>query len=181
MQTEPLKNIGTTTYGVVVALFKQTKHVCDAVADLAHAGFGKEQIRVAFPFGNENESRTSAEARHEVRQADPWDQHSLSWKLRQSFQHDLHRKGADQIAGEDQGDSSTRIEAKCSEVDLRHSLMALGAGEPTVHLLSDEAGPDGAIVLVDAGHRWKEADSILDRNSGLIRTDTATALPPSAE
>ncbi len=33
---------------VVVALFQENKHVCDAIADLTRAGFGESQVRVAF-------------------------------------------------------------------------------------------------------------------------------------
>ena len=35
----------------------------------------------------------------------------------------------------------------------------------------------GVLLLVNAGDRSKEAESIMERNSGQIRTDTATEHP----
>jgi len=39
---------------------------------------------------------------------------------------------------------------------------------------------EGVLVLVNAGDRSKEAESILERNAGQIRTDTVTERPPLA-
>jgi hypothetical protein len=49
----------------------------------------------------------------------------------------------------------------------------MGVAEDRILLLNREIREKGVLLLVHAGDRSKEAESIMERNSGQIRTDTA--------
>lgn len=175
------KNLVThSNSDIVVALFQESKHVCDAVADLTRAGFGGRQIRVAFGIEDHLHLRGGADVSRSNPKPGLGDTHSVSWKFKQRFEHDLHRSGTDQIAGEEGNLSAGELKTRCSEVNLRDMLLALGVTEDRIQLLNSEMGAHGALVLVDAGDRAKEAESILERDAGVIRTGTATERPSSA-
>ena len=57
-----------------------------------------------------------------------------------------------------------------TEIDLTDTLRGLGVAEDTIKLLDEEMGTNGMFVLVHAGDRGDEAESILDRNRGFVRT-----------
>ena len=61
-----------------------------------------------------------------------------------------------------------------TEIDLTETLRGLGVAEDTIQLLDQEMGRDGIFVLVNAGERGDEVESILDRNRGFIRTVMVT-------
>jgi hypothetical protein len=44
----------------------------------------------------------------------------------------------------------------------------------TIKLLGDRIGADGLLILVDAGDRVDQVESILLRNGGILRTVMAT-------
>jgi hypothetical protein len=181
MEINRLRNVGPKNPGVVVALFGQTKQVRDAVADLTHAGFDKWQIRVAFASESQQNSKGN-KANHNGSNGHLRKQHTLSWLLRRSFELDLHRSGKDQLAGTDKKDlSSAKLDEQYLKVDLHATLLALCAKEERIRLLKSEIGTSGALVLVDADDRWNEAESILARVAGKIRTDTATEKLPSVK
>lgn len=165
---------------VVVALFQENKHVCDAVADLTRAGFGERQIRVAFGIEDHLHLRGGADANRSNPKPGVGDTHSVGWKFKQRFDHDLYRSGTDQIAGEDGGLPAGESKTHCSEVNLRDMLLPLGVTEERIQLLNSEMGAHGALVLVEAGGRAREAESILERDAGVIRTGTATERPTSS-
>ena len=179
MKRDQLRSSAAVNSRVVVALFGQTKQVSDAVADLTHAGFDKYQIRVGFAADGRQEAPHNGHGNHKNASEDPRRQHTLSWRLRRSFELDLHRRGESQLSGRGKDRSSpVRLHELYSTVNLHDALQSLCAREDRIRLLKNEIGPKGAIILVDAEDRWNEAESILARVAGKIRTDTATELPP---
>ena len=84
------------------------------------------------------------------------------------------------MTGPDKDLSSGQPLQNYSEIDLREPLESMGVAEDTILLLNREIREKGVLLLVNAGDRSKEAESIMERNSGQIRTDTATERPHSA-
>jgi hypothetical protein len=167
-----------TISDLVIGLFIQRGHLRDAVADLAQAGFHKSEILVAFPIEGQPYLTRHSAVKH-IFQPGLGGKHSLIWKLKQSFEHDLHRRGQDQLSGRHEDSSLSEAELY-SEVPLRDALQEIGVALDRIILLNNEMGPDGALLLVQAGGRWRKVESILQRNSGMIRTDTATERSHSA-
>ena len=84
------------------------------------------------------------------------------------------------MTGPDKDLSSGQPLQNYSEIDLREPLESMGVAEDRILLLNREIREKGVLLLVNAGDRSKEAESIMERNSGQIRTDTATERPHSA-
>ena len=103
-------------------------------------------------------------------------EHSVIWKLRDSFERDLHHQGASQIAGET-GHGNAREVSPYTEVDLRKALSEMGVAPDRISLLEREIG-EGVLVLVKCGGHSEKAEEILERNEGTIRTDTALEVAP---
>jgi hypothetical protein len=151
---------------LVAALFFNEMSARDAIADLNIAGLRAGQIGVAL----------SKRGKLELTKSVPCDlhgKHSIWWKLRHSIEHDLHSHGA--------GLSSTKDEvaargerAPYTEVDLSDTLGGIGVAPATINLLDREIGANGMLILVDAGDRCHEIESILERNRGMSRTVMAT-------
>jgi hypothetical protein len=174
MQTVLIPSTISDARNLVVALFMDIQDARGAIADLADAGFGKSQIRVIFSDQAKIVIRENPEIKAVDKQTTLDGGKSLVWRLRRSFNHDLHRSGTDQMTGQDQNQSSSSGAALYSKVSLREALSPLGVAEDTIGLLNREMGPDGLLILVDAGPRCPQTQSILERNAGIIRTDTAT-------
>jgi hypothetical protein len=153
---------------VVAALFLRRDKLFDAIADLKQAGFQKDRIRVAFG---------SAAGIQPLAAAQSVQEHSLGWRLRQGFRQDLHHQGPELAARADQN-LSTANESLFSEVNLHDTLQAMGLPETRIQLLNWELGAEGALVLIDAAEREREVSSILERDCGDLRTDTATERIP---
>jgi hypothetical protein len=162
-----------TAPNLVVALFTDSQTMRDAIADLSAAGFGKSQISIAFSEAGKRTQAASSSSKDRLPKEQAGGEHSLSWKLKHSFEQDLHRSGADQMRRAD-GNDSGEVGLPYSEVDLTETLSALGVAEDRILLLDREIGANGALVLVNPGYRAKEAQAILEHNCGIIRTDTAT-------
>ncbi len=150
----------------VVALFTDLKNAKDAICDLSRAGFGASQINVAYA--------SAAEGHPDVSRAE----HSVIWKLRDSFERDLHHQGASQIAGET-GQGNAREVSPYTEVDLRKALSEMGVAPDRISLLEREIG-EGVLVLVKCGGHSEKAEEILERNEGTIRTDSALEVAPKS-
>ena len=144
---------------VVVGLFTDLKNAKDAICDLSRAGFDASQINVAYaaPAGGHAQVSSS--------------EHTIIWKLRDSFERDLHHQGASQIAGETGNGNAGEI-SPYTEVDLRAALSEIGVAPDRISLLENEIGA-GVLLLVKAGGHLKQAEEILEHNEGTIRTDTA--------
>jgi len=176
-----LRNAGPTGSRVVVALFGQRRQVSDAIADLTNAGFAKYQIRVAFAdeAQQNHAGNGNGKSSHNGPNGSGRNAHTLSWRLRRSFELDLHRSGREQLARKGNGSSFLKVGDQYSRVNLHETLLNLCVIEDRIRLLKSEIGPSGALVVVDANDRWNEAESILARVAGKIRTDTATERPGS--
>lgn len=172
MQAESLKRTATGKYGFVAAVFTSCAHANDAVSDLNREGFTAERIGVAFP-GVPCDPPASG-SHHTL-----GEEHSFLWRLRRSFEHDLHRSGDAQMSGKATNPSDTAPPAPYSEVGLSDTLGALGMPEDSIQLIHREMGEKGAFLLVDAGGLWQKAELVLQRNGGVIRTDAVTNQSPS--
>jgi len=93
--------------------------------------------------------------------------------VRHSLKHDLHAHGGGLSSREDAAAANLEKPAY-TEIDLTDTLRSLGVAEDTIKLLDEEMGRDGMFVLVHAGDRGEEAESILDRNRGFVRTVMVT-------
>ena len=165
-----------STRGSVVhpaaGLFTDWPSANDAIADLSEAGFTVEQIVVATSVAGQqapyiNHGKNARE------------KHGLTWKFRHSFEHDLHRKVADQVTALGEDSSQEKDHPAYSERALEETLASMGVSEQRIALLAHEMGRDGVLILVRTGDRIDEAEKILELNQGRIKTDTATECIPT--
>jgi hypothetical protein len=152
---------------IVVGLFTDLKNAKDAICDLSRAGFDASQINVAYA--------SAAKGHADVSGAE----HSFVWKLRDSFERDLHHQGASQIAGET-GNRDAREVSPYTEVDLRKALSEVGVAPDRISLLEREIG-EGVLLLVRGGGHSETAEEILEHNEGTIRTDSALEVAPKSQ
>lgn len=150
---------------VVAGVFLDEVSARDAIAELKIAGFRSEQVGACL-------SEEGKQA-HKALPTDVDGKHSLVWRLRHSFERDLHLRGAEMFSGEDAAGAEGR-EWSCTELDMKETLRNWGVAEDTIHLLNREVTPAGVLILVHAGIRREEAAVILERNRGIIRTAMAT-------
>jgi hypothetical protein len=151
---------------LVAALFFDEISARDAIADLKLAGLSARQIGVAL----------SKQGKLELTKSVPCDlngKHSIWWKFRHSFEHDLHSQGADLSTAKAEADSNAES-MPYTEVDLTDTLQEIGVAPATINLLDREIGGNGMLIIVDAGDRCEEVESILERNRGMSRTVMAT-------
>jgi hypothetical protein len=151
---------------LVAALFFDETSARDAIADLKIAGFSAGQIGVALSKQGKLEQTGSVPC-------DLQGKHSIWWKFRHSFEHDLHSQGADLSSTQDKAATSTQA-MPYTEVDLNDTLQAIGVAPATIGLLDREIGADGMLIMVDASDRCDEVESILEKNRGMLRTVMAT-------
>jgi hypothetical protein len=171
MQARVRRTFESKPNRLVAAVFFDEVTARDAIADLKIAHFHADQIAVALP-----EKRTLAQgtATGENRRPPDLDgKHSIFWRLRHSAEHDLHSHGPGLTTREDL-EAAGKEKPAFTEVDLADTLGALGVAEDTIRLLDDRMGPDGLLILVDAGEREDEAESILVGNRGMLRTAMVT-------
>ena len=171
MWTHPIRRMGLTRSNLVAALFLKPVSACDAIADLKIAGFHTSDIGVALSKQAEQEQRRSPETIRPP--ADLEGKHSIRWKVRHSLKHDSHTHGGGLSSREDAAAASLE-KPGYTDIDLTETLRGLGVAEDTIKLLDEEMGRDGMFVLVHAGDRGEEAESILDRNRGFVRTVMVT-------
>jgi hypothetical protein len=149
---------------IVVALFTDLKNAKDAICDLSRAGFGASQINVAYASASKEHADVSSA------------EHTVVWKLRDSFRRDLHIQGAEQVSGQ-AGKGNADSASPYTEVDLRTGLSEMGVAPDRITLLANEIGA-GVLLLVKCGGHSEEAEEILEHNEGTIRTDTALEAAP---
>jgi hypothetical protein len=166
MWNEQGQMAATKPADLVAGLFFDEMSARDAIADLKIAGLRAGQIGVAL----------SQRGKLELTRTVPCDlhgKHSIWWKLRHSIEHDLHSTGAGLSSTKDE--VATRGETTpYTEVDLNDTLQRIGVAPATINLLDREIGANGMLILVDAGDRCHEIESILERNRGMSRTVMAT-------
>jgi hypothetical protein len=180
MHTDLTEKIRPKTSSLVVALFADSQAVHGALADLTDAGFSKGQIGIAFSAEGKQARLGKTEAHYPGQHVVSDERTSLVWKLRRGIEHDLHRSGTAQITGQDKDLSSGEPLEDYSEIDLKETLQSMGVAEDRILLLNREIREKGVLILVNSGNRSREVESIMERNSGQIRTDTATERPHSA-
>jgi hypothetical protein len=95
------------------------------------------------------------------------------WKVRHSIEHDLHSHGAALSSTQDEVAAREEM-MPYTHVDLNDTLRGIGVAPATINLLDREIGANGMLILVDAGDRCDEIESILERNRGMSRTVMAT-------
>ena len=164
MWTHPIRRMGLTRSNLVAALFLKAVSACDAIADLKIAGFHASDIGVAL---------SKQGIREQQQCPDLEGKHSIRWKVRHSLKHDSHTQGGGLSSRHDAAAASEE-KPGYTEIDLTETLRGLGVAEDTIKLLDEEMGADGMFVLVHAGDRGDEAESILDRNRGFVRTVMVT-------
>ena len=151
---------------LVAGLFFDEMSARDAIADLQIAGLGAGQIGVAL----------SKRGKLQLTKSVPCDlhgKHSMWWKFRHSIEHDLHSHGPGLSSTDDEA-ATSRETTPYTEVDLDDTLREIGVAPATIDLLDREIGANGMLILVDAGVRCDEIESILERNRGTLRTVMAT-------
>jgi hypothetical protein len=151
---------------LVAGLFLDEMSARDAIADLKIAGLRAGQIGVAL-------SQQGKREHHKSMPCDLHGKHSILWKLRHSIEHDLHSHGAGLSSTQDEAAASSGM-MPYTEVDLNDTLREIGVAPATINLLDREIGASGMLILVDAGDRCDEIESILGRNRGMSRTVMAT-------
>jgi hypothetical protein len=171
MWSHPIQRMGLTRSNQVAALFLKVVSARDAIADLKIAGFCGSDIGVAFSQRGESEPDQRG---NELQTPDVLEgKHSIRWKVRHSFEHDLHSQGGD-LSSKAEAAAASEEQPGYTEIDLADTLRHLEVAEDTIRLLNGEMGTDGVFVLVHAGDRGEEAESILDRNRGFLRTVMVT-------
>jgi hypothetical protein len=168
MWTQQSQTIGTAS-NIVAALFFNDVSARDAVADLKIAGFPARDIGVALSEEGKRARNRNSDAKHLSAGAIPEGEHSLLWKFRHSFEHDLHSQEPNLSSREDTALAGAE-KPPYTQVELSDTLLALGVADVTIRLLDREIGASGLLILVDAGDRADEAESILEQNRGFLRT-----------
>jgi hypothetical protein len=169
-----------TPSNLVAALFFDDVSARDAIADLKIAGFRASNIGIALSEKGKQAQHGSSDANHVPTQPVPEGKHSLYWKLRHSFERDLHSQRTDLSSREDAA-AANEEKPPYTEIDLTYTLLGLGIAEDTIRLLDREIGADGVLILVDAGDLANEVESILVQNRGILRTSMATQRSPAAD
>ncbi len=158
-QSTTFRVASRTVHTVALAYFSDYRGVSDSVRDLCVAGFDEFGINVS----------ASSVAGVSTARSKVVGEHSKLWLWRKIRLHDRHRSGANQMRGLDptplEGMSPT-----CPVLDLTLSLNAMHVPPSMIALLQKGVENEGTFVLVDAADRVQEADAILDRNAGLLRT-----------
>ncbi len=170
MWTHAIKRMGLTRSNLVAALFLKPVSARDAIAYLKIAGFRSSDIGVALSQLGQRKQEQSPNA---VPACDLDGKHSVRWKVRHSIEHDLHTHGGGLSSRQDAAAANEEKPAY-TDIDLTDTLRGLGVAEDTIKLLDEEMGANGMFVLVHAGDRGEEAESILDRNRGFVRTVMVT-------
>jgi hypothetical protein len=162
-----------TIDNVSLAYFADYRRISDSVRDLCTAGFAADGINIS-------QSRAQQKSNPEMHEGnqlpDAIGPHSRLWRWKRTLAHDRQRRGADQMSGLDMAP----LEGKnptCSRFDLQTVLTAMRVPAMVITLLLQDVQNEGMFMLVDASDRVREADSILDRNAGYIRTQYLRVLP----
>lgn len=163
------QSFGRNRDHLVAAVFFNDVAARDAIADLKLAHFHADEIAVALPRNAGHDAKGGP--------SNLEGEHSIRWRLRHSFQHDLHTHGPGLSTREDMA-AAAKEKPPFMEIDLADTLTAMGVAKDAIRLLYDRMGQEGLLILVDAGKRGDEAESILERNRGILRTVMVTE--PSA-
>jgi hypothetical protein len=153
---------------IALAYFVNPRNLHDAATDLCSAGFRSDAINITGRLNslslNIRKSTASTDNDTSV------DQHTWRWRVRRFLVHDGHRRGADQISGDDR-DPLVFLNPQCNRIDLRVVLAQMNVTDAIAELLQIDTKSERTFMLVDAQDRVSEASEILQRNAGQLRTD----------
>lgn len=160
----PSRNVSN----IALAYFVNPRNLHDAATDLCSAGFRSDAINVTGRLNSFNpdvhKSIASTDSDTSV------DQHTWRWRMRRFLVHDRHRRGADQISGDDR-DPFAFSNPHCNRIDLSIVLAEMNVSSAISELLQNDTRSERTFMLVDAQDRVIEATEILQRNAGQLRTD----------
>lgn len=153
-------------HNVALAYFTSPQRISDSIRDLCTADFAACHINIS-PLGAQTAVTDENGGSQPLHNA--IGDHSLTWRWNRARHHDHSRRGADQLSGTNptpaEGSNPT-----CYSFDVSIVLTALRVPAQVIALLQRELGQNGQFVMVDASDRVQEADRILDRNAGSLRT-----------
>jgi hypothetical protein len=170
MATPSFKVTGAIIPDLVVALFTESQSAHGAIADLEEAGFGQNRVAIALSAEGKKAQQEGSHKGHWGDETPPASEYSRAWKLRHWIEDDLHRSGAEQMSQQDT--SAVQHGEHYSELDLHETLEGLRVPKERILLFDQILGADGVLVLVDAAGRSREAQALLEKNCGQIRTDS---------
>ena len=160
--------LSRNVFNVALAYFMDARFLHDAASDLCDAGFQPGMINVAVPA----KKMRATEPQYEdlMGRIAAVEEHTWGWITKRSMAHDRHRRGADQISGDDSMPTNYP-NPLCPRIDLGTVLAAMNVSDGIVWLLEKEITSDRVFMLVDASGRVDEASAILKQNGGRLRTD----------
>ncbi len=176
MSTNPSQRMAVTPSQIVAGVFLRDMSARDAIADLAIAGFAPKDIGVALSEEGKRTKGQSSDAAHTPTSPVQEGKHSFYWRFRHSLEHDLHSQGPGLSSGA-QAAMAGGENPPYTEIDLTDTLVGFGMPDETIRLLDREVGAHGILLLVNAGNRVDEVESILEQNRGILRTAMATDHP----
>ncbi|HET6216168.1 MAG TPA: hypothetical protein VFE27_04055 [Acidobacteriaceae bacterium] len=176
MSSNPSQRMTVTPSQIVAAVFLRDMSARDAIADLTIAGFTAKDIGVALSEEGKRTKDQSSNAAHTPTSPVQEGKHSFYWKFRHSQEHDLHSQGPGLSSRPDAAIAGGE-NPPYTEIDLTDTLVGFGMPDDTIRLLDREVGAHGILLLVNAGSRVDEVESILEKNRGLLRTAMATEVP----
>ncbi len=166
MQSIPPGALTRTIHNVSLAYFADYQGISDSIRDLCTAGFKARGINISQSAAQQ---KTHRNAPSDGPLPNGIHTHSKRWLLKRSLVHDWQRSGADQMSGLNpapvEGENPT-----CSSFDLDIALTAMHVPALVITLLQQHVQKRGMFMMVDASGRVHEADCILDRNAGYLRT-----------
>ena len=163
---------GMTPSHVVAAVFLDEVSARDAIADLKLAGVRASQIGVALSHEGKRIHGLNPDAKHLP--SDLEGKHSVLWRVRHSIKHDVHSHHGPSLSSREDAAAANEEQPPFTEVDLTDTLRGLGIAEKTIELLHHQVGAKGILVMVDAGDRADQLESILVQNRGMPRTVMVT-------
>ena len=175
MSSNPSQRMAVPPSQIVAALFLRDMSARDAIADLEIAGFSAKDIGVALSEEGKRMKDQSSNADHTPKPVQEG-KHSFYWKFRHSLEHDLHSHGPGLSSRPDAARTGGE-NPPYTEIDLTDTLVGFGMPDETIRLMDREVGPHGILLLVNAGNRVDEVESILEKNRGILRTAMATDHP----
>jgi hypothetical protein len=163
---------GMTPSHVVAAVFLDEVSARDAIADLKLAGVRASQIGVALSDEGKRIHGLNPGAKHLP--SDLEGKHSVLWRVRHSIKHDVHSHHGPSLSSRHDAAAANEEQPPFTEIDLTDTLRGLGIAEKTIELLHHQVGAKGILIMVDAGDRANQLESILLNNRGMPRTVMVT-------
>jgi hypothetical protein len=163
---------GMTPSHVVAAVFLDEVSARDAIADLKLAGVRASQIGVALSDEGKRIHGLNPGAKHLP--SDLEGKHSVLWRVRHSIKYDVHSHHGPSLSSRHDAAAANEEQPPFTEIDLTDTLRGLGIAEKTIELLHHQVGAKGILIMVDAGDRANQLESILLNNRGMPRTVMVT-------